>query len=278
MTLISFAFSMLGFAYVAGLLGSLTGLGGGIIITPILVLFFHVDIHYAMGTSLISVIVTSSGAAIGYLREGYTNIRIGMLLEVAAVIGAFVGALSITKVPIDAIAIIFGVMLIVSAYFSLRQRSDTQVTKPSHAWALALNLPASRPTRTGLKAYSVQRVPLALGLMVIAGALSSLLGIGSGVLKVLAMDQAMGLPYRVSTATSNFIIGITAAVSAGVYVSLGYVDPLLTFPIILGVLAGAMSGAKVLTKINTQVLRVIFSSLIFGVAIQMMYKGITGAL
>lgn len=278
MTLLLFSLIILLVAYCAGLLGSLTGLGGGIIITPVLVLFFHVDIHYAMGASLLSVIVTSSGAAIAYLKEGYTNIRVGMLLEVTAVIGALFGAMLLTKLSVSYLAIVFGAALIFSGFFSIRRRKEHNTTLPSHPWALALKLESTQPTQQGLSTYPVYRVPLALGLMGIAGMLSSLLGIGSGALKVMAMDQAMGLPFRVSTATSNFIIGITATLSAGVYLLLGYIDPVLTFPVIIGVLVGATTGAKLLNKINTGVLRRIFAIAVLCIAVQMIYKGLSGGL
>lgn len=267
---------MLCVSYFAGLLGALTGVGGAIIITPVLVLFFHVDIHYAMGASLISVIVVSSGAAIVYLKEGYTNIRIAMLLEVTAVIGAFVGALLVAKLPTNIIAIVFGIVMIFSAYFSVVRREDKIPPSTSHPWAKQFQLESSYPTKTGLKFYSVHRVPLALVFIGMAGVLSSLLGIGSGVLKVLAMDQAMQLPYKVSTATSNFMIGITAAVSAGVYWSLGYIEPVLVFPVMIGALVGAISGAKILKNMRTSLLRIIFGILIFGVALQMVYRGWSG--
>ncbi len=278
MTLWLFLLELLAIAYIAGLLGSLTGIGGGIVITPALVLLFHVNIHYAMGASLISVMVTSSGAAITYLREGYTNMRIGMLLAVAAVIGALLGALLLTALPVSIIAIIFGCVLIFSAYFAVSRHEDVVSPLPSHPWAVVLNLESSYATPQGIATYKVHRVPLAMGLIAIAGSLATLLGIGSGALKVLAMDQAMGLPYRVSTATSNFMIGITATVSAGIYLSLGYIDPILAFPIIMGVLGGSMMGAKYLKYLPVRALRYIFGVVVFLIALQMIYKGITGGL
>lgn len=278
MTVLLFSFLMLFFAFLAGILGSLTGLGGGVIITPILVLLFHINIHYAMGASLISVIATSSGTSAAFLKEGYTNLRIGMFLEVGAVVGALLGALLTGVIPVSIIAIIFGCVMLFSAYFTAKRKEEAELPRPSHPWATKLNLDGTYPTREGFKHYTVQRVPQALGLMTIAGALSGLLGIGSGTVKVLAMDQAMRLPYKVSTTTSNFIIGITGATSAGIYFLLGYIDPTLTFPVMLGVVLGSFTGAKILNRARSDVLRIIFSIVIFVIAVQMIIKGIGGFL
>ncbi len=170
------------------------------------------------------------------------------------------------------IAIVFGVILIVSAYLTWTHKEADGPPKPSHPWAVKMKLEGSFP-----KPYTVQNVPLAWGILLVAGALSSLLGIGSGALKVLAMDQAMKLPYKVSTATSNFMIGITAAVSAGIYFSRGYIDPVLSFPVVLGVLLGAISGGKLLHRINTKYLRIVFSIVIVFLGLQMIVKGFGGA-
>lgn len=278
MTILLFSILLFCIAALAGILGALTGLGGGVVIIPALVLLFHVNIHYAMGASLISVIATSSGTAVAYLREGYTNIRIGMFLEIGAVIGALIGAVLVTMIPTKFIAIIFGLVLIFSAYLTLKRNETNETATSSHAWGLFLKLNGSYPTANGHQSYHVQHVPLAFGIMTLAGGLSGLLGIGSGALKVLAMDQAMRLPYKVATTTSNFIIGITAAVSAGVYFANGYIDPGLTFPVMLGVLLGAMLGARLIVKIHHSRLRALFSVVVFLLAIEMIYKGLTGNL
>lgn len=201
-----------------------------------------------------------------------------MLLEVAAVIGAVIGAWLTGVVPISAIAIIFGSVMLFSSVMTLRRQEIAELDLPPHPWAKALNLNGTYPTAEGMKSYNVQHVPGALGLMAIAGALSGLLGIGSGTVKVLAMDQAMRLPYKVSTTTSNFIIGITAAVSAGIYFTRGYIDPGLTFPVMLGVVVGSFVGAKILNRAKSQTLRYLFSAVIFIVAIEMIYKGLMGHL
>ena len=276
MSILEFTALLLFVAYAAGLLGSLTGLGGGVVLVPALVLLFHVDIHYAMGASLISVIATSSGAAAAFVREGYTNLRIGMFLEVGAALGAIAGAFIAALLPANVIAVIFGVVLLFSAYLSYRRKEDSEPDRESHPWAVRLKMEDSYPTPAGPKAYRVYKVPTGLSLMGAAGVLSGLLGIGSGAVKVLAMDQAMRLPYKVSTTTSNFIIGITAAASAGIYFSRGYVDPGLTMPVMLGVLLGSLTGAKILVGARSEALRLIFSLVILGLAIQMIYQGVFG--
>lgn len=278
MTILVFSFLLLAISVLAGLVGALTGLGGGVVIIPALVLLLHINIHYAMGASLISVIATSSGAAVAYLREGYTNIRIGMLLETTAVVGAFIGAILVAFVSKAFIAILFSLVLFMSAYLALKRKEDEEAEATSHPWALKLQLDGTHPTIAGVKKYFVQRVPLALGIMGVAGCLSGLLGIGSGALKVLAMDQAMRLPYKVATSTSNFIIGITAAVSVGVYFANGYIDPGITFPVMIGVTAGSLLGAKILVKMHIRRLRIIFSTVICFLAIQMLYKVLMGAI
>jgi uncharacterized membrane protein YfcA len=259
-------------ALAAGFLGSLTGLGGGVVIVPLLVLM-KVDLHYAIGASLVSVIATSSGAAASYVKEGYSNIRIGMLLEVGTTLGALVGAYLTTVIHGDVLAVVFGVVLLVSAYLSLRRRPPRAGEDGPDPLAVRLRLDSSYPTAEGPRPYHVHHVPAGFGLMFLAGCLSGLLGIGSGALKVLAMDQAMRIPFKVSTTTSNFMIGVTAAASAGIYLHKGYIDPGLSMPVMLGVLAGSMLGARVLMAVQTRVLRWVFSAVILALALQMIYKG-----
>src|SRR5579863_7363510 len=262
----------------AGLLGSLTGLGGGVVLVPLLTLFFHVDIRYAIGASLVSVIATSSGAAAAYVREGFSNIRIGMFLEIATTLGALSGAFLATVVPVRTLATICGVVLVGSAALSRKQRTDVERQVSPDALATKLNLNGSFPDTQGPRNYNVSHVPAGFGLMFGAGALSGLLGIGSGAVKVLAMDQAMKIPFKVSTTTSNFMIGVTAAASAGVYLNRGYVDPGLAMPVMLGVLAGSLLGVHILMKAETKVLRVVFSVVIVVLGAQMIYKGIVGSI
>jgi uncharacterized membrane protein YfcA len=266
-------------SFCAGFLGSLTGLGGGVVIVPLLTLAFGVDIRYAIGASLVSVIATSSGAAAAYVREGFTNLRIGMFLETATTLGAIAGAYLATRLPTSAIAIVFGLALLQSAYFAATKNDeDRQVAAAPDRFAQMLRLSGEYPGPEGPVRYAARRVPLGFGLMGLAGVLSGLLGIGSGAVKVIAMDQAMGLPFKVSTTTSNFMIGVTAAASAGIYLSRGYIDPGLAMPVMLGVLAGSFAGAKVLTAAKSRPLRLVFSAVVGVIAVQMIYKGFTGGL
>lgn len=262
----------------AGLLGALTGLGGGVVVVPLLTLGLGVDLRYAIGSALVSVIATSSGAAIAYVREGYSNIRVGMFLEVATTFGAVTGALIAAKAPTRVIAIIFGVVLLASVYLSNRPHHSQAVDLPIDPLATRLKLNGSYPTPQGKQSYHVQHVPGGFAVMLLAGALSGLLGIGSGALKVLAIDQVMQLPFKVSTTTSNFMIGVTAAASAGIYFSRGYIDPGLCMPVLLGVLVGAWCGAKVLVGAKVTVLRIIFSVALLAIGVQMIYNGITGGI
>lgn len=277
MTILTFSILLLLFSFLAGLLGALTGLGGGIVVIPVLVLLFHINIHYAMGASLISVIATSSGTSAAYLREGYTNLRIGMFLEVAAVIGAFVGALMIAMVSKTFLTVVFSLVMFFSAYLTMKRREESETYTSSHPWARRLKLDGTYPHEHQFKEYHVQHVPFAFVVMGIAGILSGLLGIGSGALKVLAMDQALRLPYKVATTTSNFMIGITGAVSAGIYFTHGYIQPAIVFPVMIGVIGGSFAGAKLLTHINNRWLRIIFSFAICAIGLQMLIKAITGA-
>jgi uncharacterized protein len=262
----------------AGLLGALTGLGGGIVVVPMLTLLFNVDLRYAIGASLVSIIATSSGAAAAYVREGYTNVRVGIFLEVATTIGALAGAAIAGLIPTNALAILFGIVLLYTAYRSFQPHDEHAITDPPHPWAVRLRLNSTYPTPTGKQPYTVQGVPTGFSLMFVAGILSALLGIGSGVVKVLAMDRTMKLPFKVSTTTSNFMIGVTAAASAGVYLHRGYIVPELAFPVMLGVLAGALVGARILAAAKTRWLRVLFAAVVIILAGEMLYKGITGGL
>ena len=262
----------------AGFIGALTGLGGGVIIVPVLTLLFGVDIHYAIGASLISVIATSSGAASAYVKEGFTNLRIGMFLEIATTFGAIWGAFIAERISTTAVGIMFGLVLIYSAIMSSRPRPATQVANSPDSLAAALKLDSSFQTDAGLRYYHVNAVPLGFSMMFVAGTISGLLGIGSGAFKVVAMDQVMRIPFKVSTTTSNFMIGVTAAASAGVYLHRGYIDPILSGPVMLGVLLGALIGARVLIKTSTNALRHLFAFVILVLAVEMIYSAISGKL
>jgi uncharacterized membrane protein YfcA len=260
----------------AGFLGALTGLGGGVVLVPVLTLFFHVDIRYAVGASLVSVIATSSGSAAAYVKEGFSNIRIGMFLEIATTLGALLGAFLALRVPTAAIAIVFGAVLLYSAYVSLSPQPVVAENQQPDPLATRLRLNGSYPSLAGPKAYFVRRLPVGFAAMFGAGTLSGMLGIGSGAVKVLAMEYAMQIPFKVSTTTSNFMIGVTAAASAGVYLTRGYIEPGLAMPVMLGVLFGSVLGTRVLARSKTSSLRVVFGIVIILLGIQMLYKGIMG--
>ena len=258
----------------AGFLGALTGLGGGVVIVPMLALLFRVDIHYAIGAALVSVIATSSGAAAAYVREGYSNVRVGMFLEIATTVGALAGAALVLYLHVSVISVIFGLVLLYSAYASLREHPPSSANTQPDRIATWLRMDSTYPTAAGMESYHVRAVPLGFALMFVAGVLSGLLGIGSGAVKVLAMDRAMKLPFKVSTTTSNFMIGVTAAAGAGIYLSRGYIDPGLAMPVMLGVLAGSLAGARVLAVAQVKTLRWVFSGVIGVLAVEMIYSGL----
>jgi uncharacterized membrane protein YfcA len=276
MSVIVFTLIILVGSYFAGLLGSLTGLGGGFIIIPLLTLLLNVDIHYAIGASLVSVIATSSGSAAAYVREGITNMRLGMFLEIATTAGAMCGAILALYIPTNYIAVLFGLILICSALLSLRKRAEIIVHQKSYL-AEKLKLNSSYPVNGGMVEYSVTKVAGGFFMMIFAGAISGLLGIGSGALKVIAMDTVMRIPFKVSTTTSNFMIGVTASASAVVYFQRGYISPGLVMPVVIGVLIGAFTGSKLLVNATSSTwLRWIFATVISVLAVQMIYHGITG--
>jgi uncharacterized membrane protein YfcA len=272
MSVLAFTAILFAGALSAGFVGSLTGLGGGVIIVPLLTIGLGVDIHYAIGTALISVIATSTGSAAAYVREGITNIRLGMLLEIATTIGALAGALLASFVNPNFIAILFGVVLIYSALNTLRRKTEHHLEK-SDRLAAALKLDSSYPTADGPVNYGMKNVGGGFAMMWIAGVLSALLGIGSGALKVLAMDTIMKVPFKVSTTTSNFMMGVTAAASAVIYLQRGYIVPNIAMPVLIGVLLGAIAGSKILVRSNPKKLRLFFAVIIMFMAVNMMVNG-----
>jgi uncharacterized membrane protein YfcA len=276
MSVLVFTLIILIGSYAAGLLGSLTGLGGGVVIIPLLTLLLNVDIHYAIGASLVSVIATSSGSAAAYVKEGITNMRLGMFLEIATTAGAMCGAILAVYVPTHYIAILFGVILILSALLSLRKKAEHIIQQKSFL-AEKLKLNSSYPTANGMVDYSVSKVGGGFVMMIFAGAISGLLGIGSGALKVIAMDTIMRIPFKVSTTTSNFMIGVTASASAVVYLQRGYISPGLVMPVVIGVLLGALTGSKILVNTtSSRWLRWVFALVVTFLAGQMIYNGVTG--
>lgn len=276
---VAFSFIVLGGAYVAGFLGSLTGLGGGVVLTPLLTLFFHVDIKYAIGSSLVASIATSSGSAVAYVKEGITNIKLGMFLEIATTIGAVLGAFLAAFISPHYIAVVFGLVLIFSAVISLRPHpvNDNENAASSSTSGLArkLDLNSTYPQGGKQISYNVHHVMGGFSLMGVAGMLSGLLGIGSGALKVLALDTVMKVPFKVSTTTSNFMIGVTAAASAVLYFQRGYIDPGLCMPVVLGVMTGALTGSRILITTGGNWIKILFTFLISLIALEMIYNGLT---
>ena len=276
MTAIEFTVVVWALSALAGFLGALTGLGGGVVVVPALTLALGVDMKYAIGASLVSVIATSSGAAAAYVREGFSNIRIGMFLEIATTIGAVLGAFLASRFSTHALAIVFGLILFQAAYLSFKGVPENAERVASDALATRLRLGGSYPVAGSPQTYGVRNVPAGFAMMFGAGALSGLLGIGSGAVKVIAMDRVMRIPFKVSTTTSNFMIGVTAAASAGLYLKHGYINPQVAMPVMLGVLAGALVGAKLLVHMRVKTLRMVFGAVILTLAIEMIVNGITG--
>ncbi len=262
-------------ALLAGAFGALAGLGGGVIIVPVLTLFFGINVHYAIGTSIVSVIATSSGAAATYIKAKITNIKVGLFLEMATTVGALTGAFVGAYLAGPLLFLVFSLVLGFSAALMVKkpyQEIPTGV-KPDN-WSRKMGLGDSYYD-SSLKQevyYEVAGTKLALGMMYIAGVVSGLLGIGSGALKVLAMDIAMRLPIKVSSATSNFMIGVTAAASAGVYLARGYINPFLAAPVALGVLLGSVVGTRMLIRLRGQVIRRLFIGLLVILSFQMFLK------
>jgi hypothetical protein len=277
MTALEFTVVVWALSALAGFLGALTGLGGGVVVVPALTLALGVDIKYAIGASLVSVIATSSGAAAAYVREGFSNIRIGMFLEIATTLGAIFGAFLVGRFSTHVLAIVFGLVLLQAAYQSLfKGAQDKDQPVESDTLGRRLRLGGNYPVQGNRMEYGVRNVRTGFGLMLGAGALSGLLGIGSGAVKVIAMDRAMRIPFKVSTTTSNFMIGVTAAASAGVYLSHGYIEPRVAMPVMLGVLGGALLGSKVLVHLRVRTLRMVFGVVILALAIEMIANGLRG--
>ena len=261
-------------AFAAGIVGALTGEGGGILLVPTLVLIFGVNMHNAAGASIIAVMMTSTAATIAFLSQGYTNLRVAMFLQLTSIAGGIAGALLVALIPIPALKITFGVVLLFSSFMAFRRKEEGEIDQPSDPLAVRLHMESSYPVLGGWRPYKVFRlIPSAL-LMSIAGIISGLLGIGAGAVNVLVMDQSMKLPYKVSASTSNFMVGITAAASAGIYFHRGYIDPVLTMPVVLGIFAGAIVGAKLMMAVSVKPLRIFFSFLVLVAALEMIYKGL----
>jgi uncharacterized membrane protein YfcA len=258
-----------------GFLGAILGLGGGLIVVPALTLIYGVDIRYAIAASLISIIATSSAAAASYLRDELTNLRVAVLLELGTVAGALTGFLIASRINASLLYYLFGGLLLFSALMMFRRKQDHRA-ETGHPWSRKLGLGGSYQDEAKRRiSYEVEQVPLGLFAMYGAGVLSALLGIGSGIFKVLAMDQAMKLPMKVSTATSNFMIGVTASASAGAYLMRGDIRPEIAAPVALGIIVGSLAGARVMPRLPAQLIRRAFVVVLLVVAWQMIHRGAT---
>jgi len=277
MSPLEFVAALFATSLAAGGAGAVLGLGGGILLIPILTLFYGVDLHYAMGASIVSVIATSSGAAAAYLRTSLSNIRIGLFLALATVAGALVGAALAGVVPTRALQLLLGLALAYSTVATLRQlRLELPEVGEADPLAMRFGLEGSYYDAALDRddKYRAMRVRLGFAAMFGAGLLSGLLGIGSGAFKVLAMDHFMRLPMKVSTATSNFMIGITSAASAGVYFSRGDIHPLLAAPVAVGVLVGAAGGTRLMSRLRNTTVRKIFLPVLGWLAVSMILRGL----
>ncbi len=281
MSALTFSLAICLTSVLAGFLGALTGLGGGVVIVPVLCLLFRIDLHYAIGASLVSVIATSSGAAAAYVREGFSNIRIGMFLEVATTLGALLGAYLVAKVSSGWIGVIFGVVLLYSAWASMRQGDHAPKPHSTESLGARLRLSGSFPSQSGgVEEYVADRVAGGFGVMFVAGTLSGLLGIGSGAAESAGYGpgkRGCGCCSKVSTTTSNFMIGVTAGGQRRSLPEPGYL-PELAMPVTLGVLAGSMAGSRVLVNARVKTLRAVFAVAIGSLGAEMIYSGITGRL
>ncbi|MTV49107.1 TSUP family transporter [Heliobacillus mobilis] len=260
-----------------GILGSLLGLGGALFLTPVLTIFMGVPIHYAIGAGFISIIATSSGSAAAYVRDRITNIRVGMFLEIATTVGAISGAYISGLISSQLLFIVFSAMMFFSAFMMFRNRNVEFVEiAEEHALAERLGLSGEYVDKALGRniVYKTQNPLQGLGLMYVAGVLSGLLGIGNGALKVLAMDQIMKMPVKVSSATSNFMMGVTAAASAGVFFARGDIHPAIAAPVALGMMLGATTGSRIMNRLRAKTLRKIFVPILLLIAVQMLLKGL----
>jgi uncharacterized membrane protein YfcA len=259
------------------LLGGLLGMASGIFIVPILTIFGRIDLHTAIGASLISVIACSCAGAAPFLQDRLTNIRLAILLETATTFGALCGVFVAGLIPPKYLFVIFALILLLSARQMAARRKEPPRAELPRAELPRSELPGAKLAGAKLSGawdrdlgYAVQRLPLGMALMYGAGLISALLGIGSGVLKIPAMDTALRLPIKVSSATSNFMIGVTAAASAGAYFARGEILTPVAAPIALGSVVGAVLGARILMKVPNDKLRLMFVCILVILSAQMM--------
>lgn len=268
--------SLLALAIGAGFIGALSGLGGGVFIVPALVIAAHMPMTVAIGASLISVVATSAGASVAFVRDGWTNLKVAMVLECATVTGAVIGAYLAGVIPTKILELLFALMMLQSAYFSLTKKGD-EIVEHGDALAKRLDLMGEVPDETGKPVhYEIVHVPGGAGLMVIAGLMSGLLGIGSGALKVMAMDYIMHIPLKISSATSNFMIGVTAGAGALVFLARGDVATTIAAPVAIGVTVGALTGSRILPHIKVEYLRTVFVIILLLIAAEMGWRALSG--
>ncbi|MGC1677745.1 MAG: sulfite exporter TauE/SafE family protein [Candidatus Binataceae bacterium] len=268
--------SLLALAIGAGFVGALSGLGGGVFIVPALVIAAHMPMTVAIGASLISVVATSAGASVAFVRDGWTNLKVAMVLECATVTGAVVGAYLAGVIPVTILELLFALMMLQSAYFSLTKKGD-DIVEHGDALAKKLDLTGEIPDESGKTIhYEIVHVPGGAALMVVAGLMSGLLGIGSGALKVMAMDYIMHIPLKISSATSNFMIGVTAGAGALVFLARGDVATVVAAPVALGVTVGALVGSRILPYANVKWLRLGFVVILLLIAIEMGWRALSG--
>jgi hypothetical protein len=278
---VTFSAVLFAASVLAGALGALLGLGGGVIIVPVLTLMAGLNIHYAIGASIVSVIATSSGAAATYVRDRITNLRLGMFLEIATTTGAVTGALVAGWLPGRVLSVVFGLVLAHAAWTMVRSLQDDvprDVVGSPLATRLRLHGEYYDPSLQRQVKYQITGVPEGFGMMWLAGLISGLLGIGSGVFKVIAMDIMMRAPLKVSTTTSNFMIGVTAAASAGIYFLRGDIHPFIAAPVALGILLGTVGGTRLLLNLRGAAIRKVFLVVLVVIALQMIWGGFRGTL
>ena len=276
MLVLEFILLMFFFSIFAGIFGSIVGLGGGIVVIPVLTILFGVDIHFAIGASIVAIIGTSSGAASTYVRDKITNLRVGMFLELASASGAIVGAGIAAYTNSAALELVFGGILLISLVpMVMKIGEDVPKSPELKGLSKRLGLKGSYTETNGSQIdYNATRPVEGLAGTAVAGVLSGLLGIGGGAFKVLSMDIAMKLPLKVSTTTSNFMIGVTAAASAGIYFTRGDVDPLIVAPVALGILIGAAIGARVLLRSRNVTVRKVFTGVLAVAAVEMILRAL----
>ncbi|WP_405076076.1 sulfite exporter TauE/SafE family protein [Ligilactobacillus acidipiscis] len=262
----------------AGIFGAIFGIGGGMIVTPIMTIALGLDIKYAIGASVISVIATSSGASIAYLKDDMLNLRVAMFLEIATTVGAILGAILTGVLPAKVLYILFGMLLIFSSWNMLHKirasKEEVENTTPDElSEKLELNSTYYDQANRKQVDYKVSNVPGGFTMMFGAGLASGLLGVGSGAFKVIAMDTIMKMPLKPSSATSNLMMGVTAAASATVYFFNGSIKPEIAAPLAIGILVGATIGSRIMQHLQAKLLRKIFIPVLFLIGLQMFLKG-----